>query len=70
MAKVGRYPADPHKLDVVGIEAHLRRRRLGPGPVKVGARRFWAEEVEVVIRYAVPSVWRASGQRPSRGADR
>ena len=65
---MGRYPGDPEKLRVIGLESRQHRNRLGPGPVTVAGRRFWADEVEVVIRVALPAVWEAGGQqaRPGR----
>lgn len=69
---MARYPGNPDRIHVLGLQSCCRRRRLGPGLVRVGTRRFWAEEVEVVIRFAVPAVWRPEPRRPgpSPGARR
>lgn len=54
---MSRYWGDPLRLRVLGLESHVRTRHLGPGTLRVGRRRFWVEDVEIVIRYSVPAVW-------------
>lgn len=66
---MGRYPRDPLQLRVLGLERRVVTRHLGPGPLKVGKRRFWVDDVEVVIRFAVPAVWEPHRRgRPAPGA--
>lgn len=68
---MGRYEKDPFELRVFGLESRSRTHHLGPGPLQVGKRRFWVDDVEVVIRYAVPTVWEPprTGRRPPGDAN-
>ncbi|WP_324716529.1 hypothetical protein U7230_14425 [Carboxydochorda subterranea] len=62
------YPSDPLQVNVLGREYRVTRRSLGPGPLRVGSRSFWLEELEIVVRSAWPMAWRPGerGRDPER----
>ncbi|NLG68463.1 MAG: hypothetical protein GX496_02685 [Firmicutes bacterium] len=55
-------------MRVLGFERRVRTRHLGPGTLRVGKRRFWVEDVEVVVRYSLPVIWEPgpAGMPPSQ----
>ncbi len=65
---MGRYPSDPLRMRVLGLERRVRTHHLGPGTLRVGKRRFWVEDVEVVVRYSLPVIWEpgTTGAPPSQ----